>query len=101
MISLSKLSLPALIISLLSVVPVVSVVAVVPAWAGADAGPKGEKDPNQIFDPSLLQGLEYRLAGPTRGGRVTAVTGVAGQPYTFYMGASGGGVWKTGDGGGT
>lgn len=48
---------------------------------------------------SAWQALEYRSVGPARGGRVTAVSGVAGQPYTYYMGATGGGVWKTTDGG--
>ncbi len=46
-------------------------------------------------DPSLLEGLEFRLLGPWRGGRVTTVTGVAGDPQLYYMGAAGGGVWKT------
>ncbi|MEM8506612.1 MAG: hypothetical protein AAF717_02230 [Bacteroidota bacterium] len=41
--------------------------------------------------------LEYRTVGPARGGRVTAITGVAMQPGTFYLGASGGGVWKSED----
>ena len=41
--------------------------------------------------------FQYRNIGPTRGGRVTAVEGVAKHPGTFYMGASGGGVWKTTD----
>lgn len=42
-----------------------------------------------------LKGLEYRLLGPWRGGRVTAVSGVPGNPNLYYMGATGGGVWKT------
>ncbi len=46
-------------------------------------------------DPSLLDGLEYRLLGPWRGGRVTTVTGVPDNPQLYYMGAAGGGVWKT------
>lgn len=41
--------------------------------------------------------LQYRTVGPVRGGRVTTVTGVAMQPSTFYLGASGGGVWKSED----
>lgn len=41
--------------------------------------------------------LEYKCVGPTRGGRVTAVAGVASQPNVYYMGATGGGVWKTTD----
>ncbi|MBT8058754.1 MAG: hypothetical protein KJO33_04105, partial [Gammaproteobacteria bacterium] len=40
-----------------------------------------------------LEGLEWRLVGPYRGGRVTAVTGVRGKPNLYYMGATGGGVW--------
>ena len=44
---------------------------------------------------ALFAGLRYRNVGPARGGRVTTVTGVAQQPLTFYMGSTGGGVWKT------
>ena len=39
--------------------------------------------------------MQYRMVGPNRGGRVTAVAGVESQPSVFYMGATGGGVWKT------
>ncbi|MBI3681886.1 MAG: glycosyl hydrolase [Acidobacteria bacterium] len=46
-----------------------------------------------------FQDLRYRLIGPYRGGRVTAVTGVPNQPGVYYFGATGGGVWKTTDGG--
>ncbi|MBI5085000.1 MAG: glycosyl hydrolase [Acidobacteria bacterium] len=45
--------------------------------------------------------LKYRSIGPWRGGRVTAVSGVPGQPNTFYFGATGGGVWKSTDAGDT
>jgi len=51
------------------------------------------------LDPKLWSGLQYRNVGPIRGGRVTAVGGVEQQPYTFYMGSTGGGVWKTTDAG--
>src|SRR5262249_46213586 len=51
------------------------------------------------IDPKLFQGLRYRNIGPHRGGRVTAVAGHRRQPHTFYMGATGGGVWKTTDAG--
>jgi photosystem II stability/assembly factor-like uncharacterized protein len=44
-------------------------------------------------------GLEFRSIGPFRGGRSVAVTGVRGQPLVYYFGATGGGVWKTTDGG--
>lgn len=45
--------------------------------------------------PDVFDGLEWRLAGPWRGGRVTAVTGVKGNDRLYYMGATGGGMWKT------
>jgi photosystem II stability/assembly factor-like uncharacterized protein len=45
--------------------------------------------------------MSYRNIGPFRGGRVTTVAGVPGQTFTFYMGATGGGVWKTTDAGTT
>ena len=47
------------------------------------------------IDPGLYSGLSWRLIGPFRGGRVTAVTGVPGQPNHFYFGSVGGGVWET------
>lgn len=43
--------------------------------------------------------MKYRCIGPFRGGRSAAVTGVPGNPMLYYMGAAGGGVWKTEDGG--
>ena len=46
-------------------------------------------------DPSLYAGLRWRMIGPFRGGRVNGVSGVPGQPNTFYFGSVGGGVWKT------
>ena len=52
-------------------------------------------------DDNLFNSLSYRLVGPFRGGRVTAVTGVPGDPMTYYMGSTGGGVWKTTDAGKT
>lgn len=51
-------------------------------------------------DPALHAGLKYRMVGPFRGGRATAVTGIADQPHVFFMGTTGGGVWKTDDAGG-
>ena len=50
-------------------------------------------------DPALFKGLKYRLVGPSRGGRVTTVTGVPSQPKTFYMGVASGGLFRTTDGG--
>ena len=51
------------------------------------------------LDASLLSGVKYRLIGPFRGGRSAAVVGSLQSRNTFYFGATGGGVWKTTDGG--
>ena len=56
----------------------------------AQPAPSGTPTANTLF-----QDLRWRNAGPTRGGRVTAIAGVRRQPCTYYMGATGGGVWKT------
>lgn len=53
----------------------------------------------QSFDEGLYDALEYRLIGPYRGGRADSVTGVPGDRMTYYFASSGGGVWKTVDGG--
>ena len=50
-------------------------------------------------DTSLFSGLEWRNIGPFRGGRSATVTGVRGKPNLYYFGSTGGGVWKTLDGG--
>ena len=52
--------------------------------------------PSWVLDP-----LDWRMVGPHRGGRSTAVTGVPGLPHTYYQGTTGGGVWKTEDAGNT
>ena len=54
---------------------------------------------SQSFDESNYDGLEYRLLGPFRGGRSAAVTGVPNQPNLYYFGSTGGGIWKTTNGG--
>src|SRR5579859_6091681 len=51
------------------------------------------------IDPSLLNGMEWRSIGPYRGGRVVAVAGDPVEKQRFYFGSTGGGVWKTTDGG--
>src|SRR5215470_11529842 len=53
------------------------------------------------YDASLYSGLRWRMIGPFRGGRVNGVTGVPGQPDTFYFGSVGGGVWKSNNSGRT
>lgn len=51
------------------------------------------------YDTSLFKTIKWRSIGPFRGGRVTCVTGVPGQPLVYYFGATGGGVWKSEDAG--
>lgn len=80
--------------------------AVVPAFvylllAGASVRLVAGADTPKQVDQKLFQELRWRLIGPFRGGRVLAVTGVRGQPDTYYFGAVGGGVWKTNDAGRT
>src|SRR5438874_8668165 len=53
----------------------------------------------QTLDEKALKGMKWRQIGPFRGGRALAVTGVAGDPETYYVGAVAGGVWKTQNGG--
>lgn len=48
---------------------------------------------------TYFQPLKYRNIGPHRGGRSVTATGIAGDPLTYYMGTTGGGVWKTSDAG--
>ena len=62
-----------------------------PAASPAAAPAKGPFD--------LVKPLQYRSIGPYRGGRSAAVAGVASQPFVYYYGATGGGVWKSTDGG--
>jgi len=53
---------------------------------------------SQVLD-SVFNKLKYRSIGPFRGGRANAGTGVIDDPLTYYMGTTGGGVWKTSDAG--
>ena len=55
--------------------------------------------PEGPIPQSFLDGFTFRSMGPYRGGRVTTVSGVPSEPLTFYFGSSGGGVWKTTNGG--
>ncbi|MDQ8153302.1 MAG: hypothetical protein P3B98_01460 [Gemmatimonadota bacterium] len=75
----------------------VALLAALPLSAQAPtAKPKPMPTPG---DAALFQHLRYRNVGPARGGRVTTVTGVPSQPHTFYMGSTGGGIWRTTDAG--
>ena len=65
--------------------------------SAATAGPQAVQAPSAVVDQAELGGLSYRSVGPSRGGRVTAVAGHRSHPHTFYMGSTGGGIWKTTD----
>ncbi|MEN8789809.1 MAG: glycosyl hydrolase [Flavobacteriaceae bacterium] len=54
----------------------------------------GAQSAEEYFKP-----LKYRNIGPFRGGRSVCATGVIGDPFTYYMGTTGGGLWKTTDAG--
>jgi photosystem II stability/assembly factor-like uncharacterized protein len=60
------------------------------------------QNPNVTVDPALLNGIQFRhLSVFSRGGRVTAVAGVQADQKLYYMGSTGGGVWRTNDAGAT
>jgi photosystem II stability/assembly factor-like uncharacterized protein len=69
--------------------------------AGTPTGPLEAQDAAPAYDPALFDGMEYRMIGPYRGGRSTAVTGHPTDPNVFYTGTTGGGVWVTDDAGKT
>src|SRR6266498_5310032 len=77
--------------AVLSICPLVSAAAV------KKARPPSGEERKSFAD--LFPGLEFRCIGPYRGGRSIAVAGVRRQPLTYYFGGTGGGVWKTTDGG--
>ena len=55
--------------------------------------------PAEDLQQSFFKSLSFRSIGPYRGGRSAATAGIAGNPMLYYMGAAGGGVWKTEDAG--
>lgn len=60
-----------------------------------------KKSSEPVISAKLYESMKYRNIGPFRGGRSTTVTGIPDDIFTYYMGATGGGVWKTTDGGNT
>ena len=75
--------------------------AAYPAAQRPQSSSRGAAAMMASVDPALFKGMKYRLVGPSRGGRVTTVTGVPSQPRTFYMGVASGGLFRTTDGGAT
>ena len=66
----------------------------------ANAKVNAQKKSTKVSE-EYFSAVEWRNIGPFRGGRSAAVTGVSGKANLFYMGSTGGGVWKTNDAGNT
>jgi photosystem II stability/assembly factor-like uncharacterized protein len=69
-------------------------------FLSASAKVNAQKIATKVSD-EYFSAVEWRNIGPFRGGRSAAVTGVSDKANLFYMGATGGGVWKTTDAGNT
>src|SRR5882672_9017870 len=76
---------------------VVFILLLLPAIAVAQRGGGAA----QTTSAGPFGALRWRSLGPARGGRSIAVAGSTARPYEYYMGATGGGLWKTTDGGTT
>jgi len=76
-----------------------AVVIALLAVPGSQTPLSAQPDANQIVPTNAYKDLKWRSVGATRGGRVTAYSGVRQLPHTFYFGGVGGGVWKTDDAG--
>ncbi|MGE0123058.1 MAG: glycosyl hydrolase [Vicinamibacterales bacterium] len=77
----------------------VTALAVLAATAGS-AGSRAQT-PSAAVDPVLYKGMQWRSVGPARGGRSIAVGGSESRPHEYWFGTTGGGAWKTTDGGTT
>ncbi len=90
----ARRAVPALFALLLATF-VVTAPAPVSRVAAQSAAPSG------AVDPVLYRGMQWRSVGPARGGRSIAVGGSDARPNEYWFGATGGGAWKTTDGGTT
>jgi photosystem II stability/assembly factor-like uncharacterized protein len=68
--------------------------AIMFTWAPATSAQSGS-----TVDPALYGGMKWRNVGPARGGRSIAAEGSDSRPNEYWFGATGGGAWKTTDGG--
>ena len=74
---------------------------VLPLMVFAQKKKKASQVAESLVEAELFSGLKWRNIGPFRGGRSVTSSGVVGDPMTYYMGNTGGGVWKTSDAGQT
>jgi photosystem II stability/assembly factor-like uncharacterized protein len=73
--------------------------AIATAQARPATGRQGAAPPPANFPATSFSGLTYRNIGPNRGGRSIGASGSVQRPKEYYFGATGGGLWKTEDGG--
>lgn len=66
---------------------------------GLYLSPRTFAQSGSTVDPALYNGMKWRSVGPARGGRSLAVGGSDARPMEYWFGATGGGAWKTTDGG--
>jgi photosystem II stability/assembly factor-like uncharacterized protein len=78
-----------------------TLLAWLPAFAGGALGLIPGVANAQAYDSTMFRALQWRNVVPDRGGRATTGVGVPGNPRIYYMGATGGGLWKTEDAGGS
>lgn len=76
----------------------IAFIATLAGWRSGPAAPPAASALASV-DSVVLKSLRWRNVGPDRGGRSIAISGVKGQPKVGYFGATGGGLWKTTDGG--
>ncbi|MDE2761253.1 MAG: glycosyl hydrolase [Gemmatimonadota bacterium] len=77
-----------------------TLLAVVSSGSLAASGPfAAPGEAQETYPEALWSSLEWRSVGPPRGGRSIAVAGSEARPFEYYMGTTGGGLWKTTDGG--
>lgn len=82
-----------------SLLPVLMLIAFTTGFAQKKRPAAQSASATAVDFEKTFAGLQYRNIGPTRGGRSTAVAGIASRPNTFFMGTTGGGVWRTDDSG--
>ena len=75
--------------------------AVAAAWGIGHQVATRAQGAQATFNESFLSGLQWRSIGPNRGGRSIGAAGSSSRPLEYYFGATGGGLWKTTDGGQT
>ncbi len=86
---------------MLSAIRFLIILTMVTAASFTDSPAANAQTKLDVARDSVFESLKFRSIGPFRGGRSAAVTGVPNNPMLYYMGAAGGGVWKTEDAGAT